>query len=187
MSKNVNIIKRKGIPVKTLSYTAMLTAVCALCNIFTVLLGVGGSFAISFTYIPCFISGAFFGPLAGFITGLFGDLLGVWIAPKGDLNPIILLSSSLLGLIPGIVFWIYKKIPIKNINIVVPTVISLVLVFAICTNLNTIGLYLFYFRGAGKTLEAVYILRMPKQLIIWSINLIICIIIVKPVAKMLKM
>lgn len=186
MSKNVHTVSKKGIPVKTLSYTAMLTAICALSNIFTVYLG-GGSFALSFAYIPCFISGAFFGPFAGFVTGLLGDLIGVWIAPKGDLNPIILLSSSLLGLIPGVVFFLARKKPIKNINIIVPTVISLVLVFLICTNLNTLGLYLFYFKGVGKTLKAVYILRLPKQLIIWAINLIICIIIVRPIAKMLKM
>lgn len=186
MSKNAKVLRKRGIPVKTLSYTAMLTAVSAVCNIFTVFIGAGNAFAISFSYIPCFIAGAFFGPLSGFVTGLLGDLIGVWIAPKGDLNPIILLSSALLGLIPGVVFYITKRLPKKNINIIIPTIISLVLVFLICTNLNTIGLYLFYFKGVGRTLKAVYILRIPKQLIVWAINFIICIIIVKPVAKLLK-
>lgn len=186
MSKNAKVLRKRGIPVKTLSYTAMLTAICALCNIFTVYVGAGNAFAISFAYIPCFISGAFFGPLSGFVTGLLGDLIGVWIAPKGDINPIILLSSSLLGLIPGVVFYVSKKLPTKSTNIIIPTVISMILILFICTNLNTIGLYLFYFKGVGRTLKAVYILRIPKQLIVWAINLIICIIIVKPVAKLLK-
>lgn len=187
MSKKSAVIGKKGISVKAISYIALLTAMSAICNIFTVLIGVGNSFAISFSYIPCFISGAFFGPLAGFLTGMLGDLLGILIAPKGDFNPLIMLGSSLLGLIPGIVFFVARRMTKKSFNYMAPTIVSFILVFLIVTNINTIGLYLFYFRGAGKTLLAVYALRLPKQLIVWAINLVICIILVKPVAKLLKM
>ena len=186
MSKKSVTMGRKGIPVKAISYIALLTAVAAICNIFTVLVGIGNSFAISFSYIPCFISGAFFGPLAGFLTGMLGDLIGILIAPKGDFNPIIMLGSSFLGLIPGVVFFVARRISRKNFNYALPTIISFILVFLISTNINTLGLYLFYFRGAGKSLQAVYALRLPKQLIVWSSSLIICLILVKPVARLLK-
>ncbi len=186
MSKK-SVAFKKGIPVKAISYIALLTAVSAVCNIFTVLVGVGNSFAISFTYIPCFISGAFFGPFAGFLTGVLGDLLGILIAPKGDFNPLIMLGSSMLGLIPGLVFYAARKINKKSINYEILTIISFVLVFLVATNINTLGLYLFYFRGVGKTLQAVYALRLPKQLIVWALNLIICLVLVKPVSKLLKM
>lgn len=173
--------------IKTISYTALLTSLSAVANIFTVLLG-GNALALSFTYIPAFIAGAFLNPLSGFLTGILGDFLGCIIAPKGALNPIILVSSGLLGLLPGLTFAIAKKINISTEKwSYVLTSISFILILAVCVPLNTIGLYLFYFRQKGKTLAAVFALRMSKQSIILAINYIICILIHKPIAKLISL
>jgi ECF transporter S component (folate family) len=178
--------RQKTIGVKAIAYISVLTALSALANIFTVPLG-GGSFAISFAYIPAFIAGAFINPLGGFLTGILGDLLGCIIAPKGAINPIILVTSGLLGLIPGLVFWIAKSRKIDTVRYsYVLTSISFILLLIICIPLNTIGLYLFYFRTKGKALGAVFALRMSKQSIILAFNFIITVIIQKPISKLIK-
>lgn len=177
--------RRRGLTAKILAYTALLTAISAVCNIYTVYFGAGTSLAVSFTYIPNFFAGAFLGPLPGFICGLFGDLIGCWIAPKGDINPIILLASGLLGFIPGVVFKLFRKEG-EVTHPLIASVISLVAVLAICTVLNTIGLYLFYFKGIGRTLEAVFVLRMPKQVLVWLVNAVIILAIRVPMRKLIK-
>ncbi len=177
--------KRSGLPIKVLCYTAVFTALSAVANIFTAVIGAGGSLAVSFTYIPNFFAGALLGPLSGFLTGLLGDLIGCWIAPKGDINPIILLASSLMGLIPGLIFKI--RLPEKwKAKGIVLTVVSLALTFVFCTVVNTLGLYVFYFKGVGKTLSAVFVMRLPKQSIVWAINSGIVLAIYYPIRKLLK-
>ena len=177
--------KRKSLPIKILCYTAVFTALSAIANIYTLFVGAGGAFALSLTYIPDFFAGALLGPLPGLITGLAGDLLGCWIAPKGDLNPIILVASGLMGLIPGIVFRLFDKCRIKK-SYFIAGVISVILVYGVCTTLNTIGLYLFYFKGIGRTLEAVFILRTPKQTIIWAVNAAIIMLMLYPMKKIIN-
>ncbi len=177
--------KRKSLPIKILCYTAVFTALSAIANIYTLFVGAGGAFALSLTYIPDFFAGALLGPLPGLITGLAGDLLGCWIAPKGDLNPIILAASGLMGLIPGVVFRLFNKSRLKK-SYLIAGIVSVILVYGVCTTLNTIGLYLFYFKGVGRTLEAVFMLRMPKQTIIWTINAAIIILMLYPMKKIVN-
>ena len=51
-------------------------------------------FMVSFNYIPCFIAGAFLGPVEGFIVGFMGDLLGGLIRPLGTYIPLIGIASG---------------------------------------------------------------------------------------------
>ncbi|NLL56764.1 MAG: folate family ECF transporter S component [Clostridiales bacterium] len=178
--------KPKTMGAKLIAYIAVLTALSALANIFTVILG-GGAFAVSFAYIPAFIAGAFINPLAGLLTGMLGDLLGCIIAPKGAINPIILVTSGLLGFIPGMVFWIARKndMDLTKYSYAL-TAVSFILLLIICLPLNTIGLYLFYFMARGRTLAAVFGLRMPKQTIILAVNFIIVVVLQKPISKLIK-
>lgn len=175
----------KKMSTKFICYTAMLVALSSVANIFTVIVG-GGALAISFAYIPAFIGGAFLGPFSGFLVGILGDLIGCLIAPKGAINPIILLSSGLIGLIPGLVFMVGKKLN-KNskASLFLMSTISFVFVYIICITLNSYGLYLFYFAAKGRTFLGVLLLRIPKQSIIICINYIIVMMIVVPVRKIL--
>lgn len=182
----VKTAKSKRLSTKVICYTAVLTALSVACNILTFVVGVGGSLAISFTYLPNFIAGAFLGPIPGLITGLCGDLLGCWIAPKGDFNPIILVASGLLGFIPGVVFRLFKGKSEEVKRPLLATIVSMVSVLCICSVLNTFGMYLFYFKGAGRTLGAVFALRMPKQILIWAINFCLVLLIRAPMAKLIK-
>lgn len=178
--------RRMGMPIKVLCYTAVFTALSAVCNIFTFFVGAGGAFALSLTYIPDFFAGALLGPLPGLVTGLCGDLIGCWIAPKGDLNPIILVASGLMGLIPGVVFKLFRASDSDKKRRYIAYAVSIVAVYAICTTLNTIGLYLFYFKGAGKSLYAVFALRTPKQTAVWGINAVLIGAMLQPLYKLVK-
>ena len=76
------------ISTKSIAYTSLLAAVCVLLNTLTFTMP-GSGYAISFTYIPTFLAGFYFGPFAGFLVGLIGDVLGCIIWPKGAWIPLI--------------------------------------------------------------------------------------------------
>lgn len=177
--------KRRYIEVKTLCYTAVFVALSAASNILTFPIGKGNTNAISITYIPNFFAGAFLGPLAGFLTGFLGDLIGCWLHPLGPINPFILLASGLMGFIPGVIFKLFRKSKHKHIDYVA-TATSMVLIFAICTTINTIGVWLFYFKGIGRTLSAVFATRTATQAPIWAINSLVILLLLYPMKKMLK-
>ncbi|MDD4291114.1 MAG: folate family ECF transporter S component [Clostridia bacterium] len=94
--------------IKYIAYCGVLTALAIVCNTFTIMLAPNK--ALSFVYIPAFTAGIALGPIAGLIVGGLGDLLGHFIAPKGDFQPLITLSSALIGLIPGLVYMAVNRI-----------------------------------------------------------------------------
>ena len=181
--------------VKTICYCAVLVALSVIANTFTVYFNFAGSNALSFTYTVCFLAGAFFGPFAGFLVGACGDLIGWLINPAGGaFNPLLTLTSGLLGLIPGIVFMVVKKFSgkLKKPDRFLPlwTAASFILVWLICTNANTAIMYYFYIAGFSKkytTLIAYYVYRIPFQTLFWAINLVCSALLVVPLKKILKL
>lgn len=168
--------KNVGTRTRVLTYTAMLTAVALLFNIFTITTGVK-YFAISFTYLPAFVAGVLINPIAGFSVGFIADLLGTFIRPLGPYNPIINISAGLLGLIPGLVFHYLK------LNDYIKIFIAFFLTFVICTvGMNTYALYLMYSKS-GVSFWGYLILRLPWQAIVVGINMAIVMIIYKPLCK----
>lgn len=163
--KEAFFMKKISLSTQKMAYIGLLTAVSIALNALTMPV-LTGTTAISFTYIPCFIAGAFFGPFAGALVGLIGDVLGFLIAPKGVYIPFITVSSVLLGLIPGLIF------KIKKMNPYIKIALSFLLIFIFCTlTLNTIGLYIFF--ASKKTIGAYLALRLPNQSIIFAINVAI--------------
>ncbi|MDD3831362.1 MAG: folate family ECF transporter S component [Clostridia bacterium] len=120
-----------------LVYTALLVALNVLANIFSI--PILGSNYISFTYLVCFLAGMYLGVVPAVIVGGMGDFLGCLLVPKGVFNPLILLSSIMLALIPALIFRYSKQN--KYINVA----ISVFLCLFLCTAfLNTLGLWLIY-------------------------------------------
>ena len=185
----------RHLPVKVISYTALLMALSVVANVFTFYFGFAGKNALSFTYTVCFVAGAFFGPFVGFLVGVGGDVLGWLVNPAGGaFNPFITLTSGLLGLIPGIVFLIVKKCSGKKCIgakwMPLWTVISYILVWAVCTNLNTIIMFYYYISGVSTkytALGAYYVYRIPFQTLFWACNLVLSLLLVVPIKKLLKM
>ncbi|MEG1923730.1 MAG: folate family ECF transporter S component [Clostridia bacterium] len=158
---------------KFIAYTAILTALCALANIYSIPISGSSSNFLSFTYIPCFLAGIYLGVPAAFFVGAIGDVLGCLIAPKGAWLPLIILASSLIGVIPGILFYLFNKKnnenkrPILKRNILLW--ISLVFVLIICTSgINTLTLWMTY--SKGKTFWVYLGARLPTQLFVLLIN-----------------
>ncbi len=147
-----------------LTYTAVLSALSVVANIFSVQI-LGTTNYLSFAYIPAYIAGIYLGVWAGGMVGLVGDVLGCLIMPQGAWNIIITLSSMLLGVIPALV---YKYAP-KSFNNIVKLILSLVLTALICTSgLGTLGLYLMYGNGKGYWIYLVG--RLPFQLAMVVVN-----------------
>jgi len=151
-----------GMSTKKLVYTAVLVAINIALNSVDINVVAFGA-KMTFSYIPCFIAGIFLGPLAGLLTGLVGDVLGIIIHPQGVWMPLITVSSALLGLIPGLVFKFIKLNPYIKIAI------SFALVFLVCTVfLNTYALFLIY--SKGRTFWVYLGVRMTTQPIVFAIN-----------------
>ena len=177
--------KKKWLSVKNICYCAAFVALSVVTNIFTVYIGVGNSNALSFNYTVCFLAGAFFGPVVGFLAGACGDALGWVINPSGGaFNPAIVVVTGLIGALSGFVFMCAKKTG-KQDKLFALTIISFILIFLVCTNLNTVTTY-FYYMSAKYSFGAYYLIRTSKQLIFWAINLVCSLVLVKPFKKLAK-
>ena len=150
---------------KKVAYLALLTAISTIMNTLTMTVP-GSGIAISFTYIPNFLAGYFFGPGAGFIVGVIGDVLGCIIWPKGAWLPLLTLSAGLMGAIPGLV----RYLPLKQRWQIL---ISYLSVYVICSaGINTFTLWRAY-AATKKTFWVYLIGKMPVSLINMIANLVI--------------
>lgn len=150
---------------QNIAYTAILCALAAILNMLTIVTSIK-YFAISFTYIPCFIAGYKLKPANAFLVGFLGDLIAAIIRPLGPYLPLIGLASGLLGLIPALVF------KFSRLNNAANIAISFLLTLIVCTSgLNTLALYLAYSKGG--TFWAYLALRLPYQSIVVALNAII--------------
>lgn len=118
---------------RKVTYMAVLIAVAIALKAYSI--PISSSTRISFLYIPCYLAGAFFGPLFGFCTGIVGDIVGYYVKSGGMFNPIITLGNGLTGFIVGVVF-LFKG---KNnyLKLIIGCFISMI----ICSlGINTFGL-----------------------------------------------
>ena len=109
MQKNSESNKR--IKLYHLVAAALLTAVSvamAPLNIYIPLFGVS-SLRFSVTDIPIFICGVLFGPILGAISGFIGDIVGFVVAPGGPYFPGFTVNKILVGLIPGMLFYLQHR------------------------------------------------------------------------------
>lgn len=121
-----------------LCVTGLLAALSVVFNAISIT--IVQDFSISFTYLVSFVSGVFLGPISGFLVGAVGDIVGCIIAPKGVYAVTVTLASGLLGVLPWIIFYAFRKLP-KYVKIV----LSFVLVFLVCTvAINTTTWYFVY-------------------------------------------
>lgn len=87
---------------------ALLLALHTVLALF-VSIQVSDSLRISFSFVTNVVTGAFFGPVMGFVCGGLGDIIQFILKPTGAFNPGLTLSSALAGMIYGIFF--YRKFP----------------------------------------------------------------------------
>ena len=151
---------------RNIAYIALLAAVSVILNTLTITMP-GSGFAVSFTYIPTFIAGFFFGPAAGFLVGFIGDVLGCIIWPNGPWLPLITLASSLMGVIPGLI----RYIPL---NEKILLAISFVTTYIVCSaGINTFALWHAY-ASTKKTFWVYLVARLPIQITNMTVNMVVC-------------
>ncbi len=111
---------------------------------------------LSLENTPVLLSGILFGPVAGFVTGIAGDLLGCLFCGYG-VNPVITLGMALVGGISGLLFGWAKRWSI------LPRLLLAVYPAHIIGNMlvKTLGIYWWY-----ATPLPVLALRIPTYLII---------------------
>ena len=138
--------------------TAMLIALSVVANAFSIQLS--GSNYLSFTYIPCFVAAIYLGIIPAAAVGFLGDLIAGFLFPKGAYNILIGLASTLIAVIPAI---LYKFFPNhRRLNLF----LSLLLCTVVCTSgLNTYAMWLMYGAKNGKTFWVYLWGRLPFQLL----------------------
>ncbi len=90
----------------TLIFCGLLAALSMVLKRYSI--PIGNSLRISFENTPVLLSGILFGPLAGILTGIAGDLLGCLYCGFGVI-PVITLGMALVGGISGLLFRSNRK------------------------------------------------------------------------------
>ncbi len=139
---------------------------------------------IGFGNIPIMISGFLFGPLVGGITGAVADLIGVLISARGVPHPGFTLTSTLSGVIPGLmVIYFLRSSKNKDPFTFWRIFISSALVIAGSSLiLNTIWLSQLY----GNPFIIVLQPRIISALIMLPIHSFIIYSIIKPLKKYIR-
>lgn len=111
MNKSINTVNvkaKRGSNVQALVFSALLVASSIIFTRFLGFMAFGGAVRISFGGLPIALAGALLGPFWGGMTGMVADLLGATLFPQGAYFPGFTLTSTLLGVIPGIVLYSRK-------------------------------------------------------------------------------
>ncbi len=93
---------------------ALLAAISIiLTRIFSIMIPLGGlpALRVGFGGLPLMLSGILLGPLFGGATGFVADVVGYLMNPQGAYFPGFTLSSSLMGIVPGLLF---RTLKIQN-------------------------------------------------------------------------
>ena len=126
------------ISTKVLVSSAILAAISIiLTRFFSIMLS--ENLRVGLGTLPIMLSGFMFGPLAGAITGIVADLVGVMINPMGTYHIGFTISSMLQGLIPGIVsiFLMKDRKKLGILNLLLSTAL---VYFGVHLLLNTLWL-----------------------------------------------
>lgn len=167
--------------VQGLKKSNMIT-ICALMAGIAIVFGymatieIGPFIKIGFSEIPNRIVEFLFGPVIG---GIFGGTLDIFkfiVKPTGIFFPGFTINSILSGIIYGI--FLYKK-PVKLYRIVITE--FLVKAIVNC-GLNTLWLSILY----GKAFVVILPVRVIKNLVMWPIDSIILIVILRCMEKVIK-
>lgn len=130
---------------------------------------------LSLTITVCTLSGVFCGFIGGAITGAVGDLFGCILGGYAP-NFVILIGSTLLGFIPGIIFDVYKTVSSKEMGIVpgvILVIVSQLIIFVFVSSIiNNFGYW--YFFTSKKINFFDYIIKwMPFKAIASGVNLLL--------------
>lgn len=176
--------KKTLLTTRDIAFAAVLAALSIVANSFSINTG---SFSISFSYTVCFLAGHFFGPLVGLIVGVVGDTIGCFVQGYSP-NPLILLGSALVGLLPGLVQVVSKKIKVDpKWYMPIWILVSYAVVYCLVTVFwNTFALWFSFIRASGRTYWVYMAARLPLQTAVWAINIGLTFVLYPIASRLLK-
>ena len=135
----------------------------------------GNFLKISITFIFLSIIGAKFGPIICAVIASIGDIVQFLIKPVGPYQPLLTLTALLTGLLYGI--FLYKD------KITFPRIITSALIKGLIINqlLNTYFIAILY----GAKFQALFISRLPENLIMIPIEIVVIYFLLKRTEKLI--
>jgi len=117
-----------GLTTRKLVMASFLSAFSIILTRYVSVMIAGGSIRLGFGNLPIIISGILLGPLAGALTGVISDLIGVLVLSQGTFHPGFTLSAILTGAIPGFIIRMNKKNKFTFLNILMANLAVYVLI-----------------------------------------------------------
>lgn len=157
--------------VRVITTVGMLLAVATVLGFFKV--PITEFIELRFAFLPIACTGMLFGPAVGGIMGMLSDILGYIVRPTGPFFPGFTISAIAEGLIYG--FILYRKdLSVKRIAMA-----QLADTILVGMLLNPLWLSILY----GQGFIAVFAARIIKTAVMYPINLVLLITILKPAHK----
>lgn len=109
MQKNKNGRERVALfgTLRVMVSVSLLVAMSIVCGKYLAF-GVGNVLRFSFENLPILLSGIFFGPIIGAVTGVAADLIGCFMVGYA-VNPLVTLGAAAIGITSGLIFGLLKK------------------------------------------------------------------------------
>ena len=165
----------KKMNTRTLAYAGVLIALNVILSRF-LSIPIGNLFRISFGSVPVFLSGLWFGPLTGGLTGLIGDLIGCAVNGYAP-NPFITVSAVLNGVIPALFVRFLRK-KTSPLKYYLKFLLVLALNFLITSQgFTVLGLSVMY----GMPFGATFVSRIPQSLCLCAVDAFLCSVLFKRV------
>ena len=166
-------MKKRRFKTKTLCACALLVAAAVVIGYVCKMFLTFGAIRVTFENLPIMISGIFFGPIAGFMTGICADVVSTAVSQYGigGLSPIITLGAGAVGLVSGLVCKGRKEIRPANVRLIFAVFLAHIIGNMV---IKSVGLMLYF----GYTLPAV-LPRIPLYIIISIIEFTILYILCK--------
>jgi ECF transporter S component (folate family) len=157
MNHNVSFLK----DIRNIVLVSLFISIYAALSLFTIY--ITDELRISLTFVPVAWASAAFGPIAGAVTGAFGDVLGWIIRPVGAYHPGFTISGFISGIIYGI--FLFKR----EITWLRVLFTALTMIIIVELGLNTLWLTMLYGNGfmvllPVRILKA--IIMIPFQMLI---------------------
>lgn len=132
------MLKKSGLNFKAVAVCALFAAVSIISGKYLAI-SIGSAMRFSFENLPIILAGIVFGPLAGALTGILGDLVGC-ILVGYTINPLITIGAAVIGALSGVVYKLLFKF-----NLIARLSVSVVTVHFIgSVIIKTFGLSKFY-------------------------------------------
>lgn len=170
---------KKKMPVKVLTYCAMLIALEVVLNRFCSINTMG--LKIGFSFVPIAAAAYLFGPVCAAAVYGMSDLVGALLFPIGQYHPGFTLCAAAMGFVYGL--FLYQKSGRKISffpNIVLPALINN-LIFGLL--INTCWVAMLY---SSKAYWGWFLYRLPEYAVLIPLNLIIVPIIGKLCGQLRK-